>query len=140
MNKNKRGNVLVIFLCFSLIFIIFILFNVYVLYEQVDLQVYSVKNDMFYIVQNSIFSLDKSELKYYNYKVNESTLLEKINKIIYLNYNGRVNVYYVSYDYEKNNVNIKYGIDFYPVVFKNIIGEKIRINLVDNIKLKNMEV
>lgn len=140
MVNNKKGNILVIWICFAIIVVIFIFFNIYVLYEQIDMQINSVRKNIFYIVQNSFFSIDMDEFKYYSYKIDNNVMQDKISKLVYLNYHNRVNVESVSYDFNSNNVLIKYNINFYPVVFKNLIGENLKFNFVDNVKLKNMEV
>ncbi len=140
MVNSKRGNILIIWICLAMVVVMFIFFNMYVLYSQVDLQINEVRKDIFYIVQNSFFSMDMNEFKYYSYKVDSNVMKDKISELIYLNYKNRVNVESVSYDFNNNNVLIKYNVNFYPVVFKNLIGESLQFNFVDNVKLKNMEV
>lgn len=140
MVNSKRGNILIIWICLAMVVVMFVFFNMYVLYSQVDLQINEVRKDIFYIVQNSFFSMDMNEFKYYSYKVDSNVMKDKISELIYLNYKNRVNVESVSYDFNNNNVLIKYNVNFYPVVFKNLIGESLQFNFVDNVKLKNMEV
>lgn len=139
MNK-KRGNILFIMVFIGFVLIILILMQVYILYIQINSFVYPIKQNIFYIVQNTYFSIDKESLKYYDYKVNEDLMIKKINSIIKLNYNNCVSINDIKYDYLKNEIKINYTVHFSPIVFKNIIGKTKDINFEDNIKLKNMEV
>lgn len=138
--SKKRGNVLFVMIFIALVFIIVILMQVYILYMQINTSVYKVREDIFYIVQNSYFSLDKEELKYYDYKINEEQMIKKIKDIVKLNYSDFVKINNIKYDYLKNEIKINYTIYFSPIVFKMMIGETKNINFEDNIKLKNMEV
>ena len=138
--SKKRGNVLFVMIFIALVFITVILMQVYILYMQINTSVYKVREDIFYIVQNSYFSLDKEELKYYDYKINEELMIKKIKDIVKLNYSDFVKINNIKYDYLKNEIKINYTIQFSPIVFKMIIGEIRNINFEDNIKLKNMEV
>lgn len=138
--SKKRGNVLFVMIFIALVFITVILMQVYILYMQINTSVYKVREDIFYIVQNSYFSLDKEELKYYDYKINEELMIKKIKDIVKLNYSDFVKINNIKYDYLKNEIKINYTIHFSPIVFKMMIGEIRNINFEDNIKLKNMEV
>ena len=138
--KNKKGNITIMCLGFLLIIIIFFVFNIYVAYIQVSTLIEPVKQDIFYIVQNSFFSLNKNELKYDKYNVNQSELYEKINNLVTLNYKNQVKINSINYDYNLNKVNISYTVYFYPIVFKEVLGQKVEVKFFDNIKLKNMEV
>ena len=86
MVNSKRGNILIIWICLAMVVVMFIFFNMYVLYSQVDLQINEVRKDIFYIVQNSFFSMDMNEFKYYSYKVDINVMKDKISELIYLNY------------------------------------------------------
>ena len=79
MVNSKRGNILIIWICLAMVVVMFIFFNMYVLYSQVDLQINEVRKDIFYIVQNSFFSMDMNEFKYYSYKV-DSNVMKIYNK------------------------------------------------------------
>lgn len=138
--SKKRGNVLFVMIFIALVFITVILMQVYILYMQINTSVYKVREDIFYIVQNSYFSIDKEELKYYDYKINEEQMINKIKDIVKLNYSDFVKINNIKYDYLKNEIKINYTIYFSPIVFKMMIGKTKNINFEDNIKLKNMEV
>ena len=141
MSSFKKGNSIIIVMIFIFL-IVFILSMLafYLLYYQSNLIISKVRQDMFYIVQNTSFSINKNNFKYYNYEIDENLMKQKINTLINLNYNGKVTINNIIYDYSKNAVNISYTIHFKPVVFTSIIGNTKDINLSDQIKIKSMEV
>jgi len=137
---SKRGNGIIIVMIFIfLLFFILSMISFYILHFESNLIIDKVKQDVFYIVQNAFFSINKNDFKYYSYKIDENLMKQRINSLIYLNYNDKVKVNSIKYDYAKNMVYIHYEIEFEPVVFKNDIGNR-KITLEDNIKLKSMEV
>lgn len=137
--KNyKKGNIEILFLTVLIFCIIIIISITYILYIQINTFVYPIKQDLFYIVQNSYMSLNKEKLSYYEYDINQEILNEKVSKIIKLNYNN-VDLEYLKYNKESGNVEIVVVVEIKPFVLSSQIGN-IKLKIKDNIKLKMMEV
>ncbi len=134
----KKGNIEVTFLSMIFVFLIIVLMTVYFLHMQINLQIYPIKQDIFYIVQNSYFSMDINELAFNNYVVDEKILKEKIQNLININYD---NVVIEQLEFDKNikKVKIKLKVSVSPIILKNYIGD-INIMVYDEIKLKTMDV
>lgn len=134
----KKGNIEVTFLSMIFVFLIIVLMTVYFLHMQINLQIYPIKQDVFYIVQNSYFSMDINELAFNNYIVDEKILKEKIQNLININYD---NVVIEQLEFDKNikKVKIKLKVSVSPIILKNYIGD-INIMVYDEIKLKTMDV
>ena len=134
----KKGNIEVTFLSMIFVFLIIVLMTVYFLHMQINLQIYPIKQDIFYIVQNSYFSMDINELAFNNYIENEKILKEKIQNLININYD---NVVIEQLEFDKNikKVKIKLKVSVSPIILKNYIGD-INIMVYDEIKLKTMDV
>lgn len=134
----KKGNIEVTFLSMIFVFLIIVLMTVYFLHMQINLQIYPIKQDVFYIVQNSYFSMDINELAFNNYVVDEKILKEKIQNLININYD---NVVIEQLEFDKNikKVKIKLKVSVSPIILKNYIGD-INIIIYDEIKLKTMDV
>lgn len=134
----KKGNIEVTFLSMIFVFLIIVLMIVYFLHMQINLQIYPIKQDIFYIVQNSYFSMDINELAFNNYVVDEKILKEKIQNLININYD---NVVIEQLEFDKNikKVKIKLKVSVSPIILKNYIGD-INIIIYDEIKLKTMDV
>ena len=134
----KKGNIEVTFLSMIFVFLIIVLMTVYFLHMQINLQIYPIKQDIFYIVQNSYFSMDINELAFNNYVVDEKILKEKIQNLININYD---NVVIEQLEFDKNikKVKIKLKVSVSPIILKNYIGD-INIIIYDEIKLKTMNV
>lgn len=134
----KKGNIEVTFLSMIFVFLIIVLMLVYFLHMQINLQIYPIKQDIFYIVQNSYFSMDINELAFNNYVVDEKILKEKIQNLINIDYD---NVVIEQLEFDKNikKVKIKLKVSVSPIILKNYIGD-INIMVYDEIKLKTMDV
>lgn len=134
----KKGNIEVTFLSMIFVFLIIVLMTVYFLHMQINLQIYPIKQDIFYIVQNSYFFMDINELAFNNYVVDEKILKEKIQNLININYD---NVVIEQLEFDKNikKVKIKLKVSVSPIILKNYIGD-INIIIYDEIKLKTMDV
>lgn len=134
----KKGNIEVTFLSMIFVFLIIVLMIVYFLHMQINLQIYPIKQDIFYIVQNSYFSMDINELAFNNYVVDEKILKEKIQNLINIDYD---NVVIEQLEFDKNikKVKIKLKVSVSPIILKNYIGD-INIMVYDEIKLKTMDV
>lgn len=140
MLNKKRGNICIIWLSLFIVIFLIIFFNLFMSYVQITTMIYPIRKNIFYVVQNSYFSANKEDLKYYNYVIDDKELYAKINSLITLNYKGKVKINKLKYDNQTNKVYINYSVYFNPIVFKNILGEQRIIVFEDNIKLKNMEV
>lgn len=138
VNINKRGNIEVIFLVVIFLIFIVILMIIYFLYMQINIQIFPLKQDIFFIVQNAYFSINMEELAYNNYLVDEVILKDKIQNLISINYNN-VFIEKLSYDKYVNKVKINLKVDIYPIILKKFIG-KFSINIYDEVKLKTMDV
>lgn len=131
---NKKGNiVLALFPLFTILFII-ILFIVIVIYSQIIIGVVNIKSDVFYIVQNSIIKLNKEELSYGQYIVNEQELKTEISDLVTKSYmldsNGnRINrdagvldvvvdevKYYTNSNEIKQHIGVEYDNEFIHLV------------------------
>lgn len=134
----KKGNIEVTFLSMIFVFLIIVLMIVYFLHMQINLQIYPIKQDIFYIVQNSYFSMDINELAFNNYVVDEKILKEKIQNLININYDNVV-IEQLEFDKSIKKVKIKLKVSVSPIILKNYIGD-INIMVYDEIKLKTMDV
>ena len=134
----KKGNIEVTFLSMIFVFLIIVLMTVYFLHMQINLQIYPIKQDIFYIVQNSYFSMDINELAFNNYVVDEKILKEKIQNLININYDNVV-IEQLEFDKKIKKVKIKLKVSVSPIILKNYIGD-INIMVYDEIKLKTMDV
>lgn len=134
----KKGNIEVTFLSMIFVFLIIVLMIVYFLHMQINLQIYPIKQDIFYIVQNSYFSMDINELAFNNYVVDEKILKEKIQNLININYDNVV-IEQLEFDKSIKKVKIKLKVSVSPIILKNYIGD-INIIIYDEIKLKTMDV
>lgn len=134
----KKGNIEVTFLSMIFVFLIIVLMTVYFLHMQINLQIYPIKQDIFYIVQNSYFSMDINELAFNNYVVDEKILKEKIQNLININYDNVV-IEQLEFDKSIKKVKIKLKVSVSPIILKNYIGD-INIMVYDEIKLKTMDV
>ena len=81
LNK-KKGSVEIVLICFMVTFFIFIYFFIYLLYSKININIYTVKHDLYNIAQNAVLAFDKDELAYNNYKINNELLYQKINNLI----------------------------------------------------------
>lgn len=83
---NKKGNiVLALFPLFTILFIA-VLFVMSVIYSQIIIGVVNIKSDIFYIVQNSIIKLNKEELSYGEYLLDEDELKKEISNLVLKSY------------------------------------------------------
>lgn len=135
---NKKGNVEILFLTLIVFFLMVVFSVLYILYVQINTFVYPIKQDLFYIVQNAYLSLNKDELSYYNYDIDEYVLNDKVAQIIKLNYDD-VNLESLRYNKNTKNVEVIVNIKIKSIVLSNKIGN-INLKVKDNIKLKMMEV
>ena len=138
MMKRKTGNVEIIFLMFIITVLIIFSFVIYVLYVQITTYIIPIKQDVFYIVQNSYLALNQNNLEYDDYVINSNELEHKVNVILKKNH-PEAKVITILYDYNKNKVYIEIVINIKPIVLGDYIGN-MNIKIKDEIKLKMMEV
>ena len=136
--KRKTGNVEIIFLMFIITVLIIFSFVIYVLYVQITTYIIPIKQDVFYIVQNSYLALNQNNLEYDDYVINSNELEHKVNVILKKNH-PEAKVITIHYDYKKNKVYIEIVINIKPIVLGDYIGN-MNIKIKDEIKLKMMEV
>ena len=137
---NNKGNAYILFITITFSITILFFLIIFMLFMQINNQVYKLKQDVLYIVQNSYFSLNQESFSYSDYIIDNKELFEKVNYIMQKNNpDGNVKIISMYYDYKKNKVNISYTLKLKPVVLGDIIKD-ININFNDDIKLKGMEV
>lgn len=138
--NSKKGNIEIIFLILIILFILLIMCIIFILYIQINSNIYVIKNDLFYIVQNAYFSLNSEELAYNNYDINNDKLNRDIQYLLNLNFpNNKIVYNSIIYDQNDNFVIIDLDLIIEPLILKDII-ESFRVNIKDKIKLKLMEV
>ena len=137
-NKFKKGNIEVFFITILFMILIISISVIYILYIQINTYIYPIKQDVFYIVQNSYMSLNKEKLSYYEYDVDVEELNQRIKNLIELNYDN-VEIEKINYNGDLNKIEVTILVNFNPILLTNQIGNvNLRIN--DTIKLKMMEV
>lgn len=136
--KNRKGSIEIVFLTFIICIFIILSFIVYILYVQITTYVIPIKQDLFYIVQNSYFSLNQNKLEYEDYIVNNNELRKRVHKILSINHPEVIlsNIYY---NYNNNKIYVEIIINIKPIVLGEYI-KNIKIKIKDTIKLKMMEV
>ncbi len=138
MNKRKKGSVEIIALCVMMLILIIIFISIYLLYLQINTYVYPIKEDIYYIVQNSFLSLSKEELAYSNYFVDEELMFKKVDTILKLNHK-EAELKSLKYNVDNNYVDVEIVINIKPVIMYKKIGN-IKLKLNDRVKIKLMEV
>lgn len=136
--RKTSGNVEIIFLMFIFSILIIVSFILYTIYVQINTYIIPIKQDLFYIVQNSYFSLSQSNLEYNDYAVDNNKLKDRVSKILKLNY-PNVTLNNINYNYSENKVYVEVIVNVNPVVLSNYIGN-IKIKMKDVVKLKMLEV
>lgn len=137
-NKFKKGNIEVFFITILFMIMIISISVMYILYIQINTYIYPIKQDVFYIVQNSYMSLNKEKLSYYEYDVDAEELNQRIKNLIELNYDN-VEIEKINYNGDLNKIEVTVLVNFKPVLLTNQIGN-INLKINDTIKLKMMEV
>ncbi len=137
-NKFKKGNIEVFFITILFMILIISISVIYILYIQINTYIYPIKQDVFYIVQNSYMSLNKEKLSYYEYDVDAEELNQRIKNLIELNYDN-VEIEKINYNGDINKIEITILVNIKPILLTNQIGN-INLKINDTIKLKMMEV
>lgn len=138
MNNGKKGSVEIIALSVMMLILIIIFISVYLLYLQINAYVYPIREDIYYIVQNSFLSLNKEELAYANYFIDEELMFEKVNTILKLNHK-EAELKSLKYNKNSNYIDVEIIININPIIMYKKIGN-IKLKLNDKVKLKLMEV
>lgn len=139
MNR-KRGSIEIFILSIGIMIMCIILTAVFLLYIQINSCIYNVKSDLFYIAQNAYIAVNRDELIYSNYVIDNNLLEEKITYLLrqnYPNYNIKINK--INYDYLNNNIDLDINLLVEPLVLNKLIG-KLNLNIKEKVKLKLMEV
>lgn len=137
-SKFKKGNIEVFFITILFMILIISISVIYILYIQINTYIYPIKQDVFYIVQNSYMSLNKEKLSYYEYDVDVEELNQRIKNLIELNYDN-VEIEKINYNVDLNKIEITISVNIKPILLTNQIGN-INLKINDTIKLKMMEV
>ena len=138
---GKNGASIGIYMLFIFIIIILVTIAMAIIIKYYySVKISGVKRDLFYIAQDAGKSAtDIDLLSYGQYYMDEQKLYNNANKIINKNYNGKVKLDNIEYDYSRNLVNISVSLNI-----KNIVPfsqkENISIIINDSVKLKLMEV
>lgn len=136
--SGKKGNIYVVCLTLFILIITIITFMILMLNVQINTEIYAIKQDLFYIVQNSLLSLNDNELSYGVYLVDEKELKERISSIIKNNYGGKATLENIKYLEGENRVYIEVLLNLEPIVLSSKIGNvKLKVN--DEVKLKLLE-
>ena len=139
MNR-KRGSIEIFILSIGIMIMCIILTAVFLLYIQINSCIYNVKSDLFYIAQNAYIAVNRDELIYSNYIIDNNLLEEKIKYLLrqnYPNYNIKINK--INYDYLNNNIDLDINLLVQPLVLNKLIGN-LNLNIKEKVKLKLMEV
>ena len=136
--NSKKGHIEIIFLVFSLLIMSILLFCVYILHTQITTSIVPVKQDLFYIVQNSFMSLKENSLEYNEYDVDETLLKEQVSSILERNYSN-CKLDNIEYDMNNKTVHVEVIANVKPVVLNRYLGN-LNLRISDDIKLKMMEV
>lgn len=138
--KSKLGSAQILILMIIIIIFLITISIIILLYFQINKIVYPIKQDLFYIVQNSYLSIDKENLSMSNYKIDSEILKYKIEQLMINRYpNTKVILKSIKYDDINNKVNIEIILDIEPIVLKSNI-KTIKLLIKDTIKLNEMEV
>lgn len=137
--NGKRGNIYIISVSLFIVVLVFLTFTILMLNIQINSKIYSVKQDLFYIVQNSLLSLNNNDLALSYYDIDQQKLFDRISIIINKNYNGTVTLDKVVYNKVQNKVYIEVILKLKPIVFENRIKE-VKLKIKDEVKLKLLEI
>lgn len=136
--KSKKGSVEILFLSIFVISCIAMLAVYGMMIAQINAQVYPIKQDVFYVVQNAYFALNKEELSYENYVVDEKVLFEKVSYLFAQNYNN-VQVQNIRIHTALQQIEVVLEVTIKPVLLSDFIGD-ITITIKDKVNIKMMEV
>ena len=135
---NNKGFTSIISILSVAIIIIIIIISLFIMYIfQINFEIYKVKKDLFYIVQNVYISLDENEIIYNNYEFDIDNMKSKIQILINKNLNNSNNVKIESLKYENSYIYIKLSISIKPIID---IFKETKITIDDKIKVKLLEV
>ncbi|MBR6613990.1 MAG: hypothetical protein IKK84_04410 [Clostridia bacterium] len=138
----KKGIINICLMFFGII-IIFILTFTYILYFQVGTITKNIKEDLYYTLMNGILDLDKEELSYAKYSIDNFSLEKRLNKWAEETAKRELNVQNIEIeeivtdmlsDRAKIKVNLK--VTFIPLIK---IREKLSFYLQDEIDLMLLE-
>ena len=136
--RNRKGSIEL--LCFTLLICTWIiLVSVYVMLNiQINAQIYPIKQDLFFFVQNAYFAFHQQSLEYENYSVEQAVLQQKIIHLISEKYT-EVEVTKLYWDASQKQVKIQLIVKIRPVILSKMIGE-IPVIVTEEVKLKMMDV
>ncbi len=134
----KKGIINICFMFFGII-LIFILTFVYILHFQVGTIIKNIKSDLYYTLMDGILELDKEELSYSKYSVNNYELEKRLEKWTDEIARKEINVKNVEIKEiltdmltDKAKIKVKLKVTFMPLVK---IRDKLSFYLEDEIDL-----
>lgn len=152
----KKGNINIIIVLFT--FTLIILFSLFIIYSHISTIVYNIKNDIFYITQNSIISFSIDDLGLKNYSYNKEKIISDIQYILNKQYNNNItknivkkiqidelyflnkNEYCSSLKFKNDEkIHLKVKVLISPPIFKNVLKDR-EIMLHEDIKFSLMEI
>lgn len=137
ITKKKGGIELIIVSMMVTILIIFVV-SICLLYIQINTYVYPIKEDIYYIVQNSFVVINKYELAYGDYVFDDKLMFEKVDLLISLNHK-EAKLLKLNYNKNTNYVDVEVNLKVKPIILQNLLGE-IDLKLKDRVKVKLMDV
>lgn len=139
LNNKKRGNIQIIILAIFIVIIIIIIFTMVMLNIQINSIIYPIKQDIFYIAQNSLLAMERNDLSLYSYNVDISELKDIVERLVSQNYNN-VTVENVNYDIVTNYLYIDLIVKIKPIILNINSNRYFNIRFNEKVKIKLMDV
>ena len=125
------------------IILIFVLTFTYMLYFQVGNITKNIKEELYYALMNSRLELDKEELSYSNFRIDEFKLEDRLNRWKDEVKNDLIQVEKIEIDklltnivIDKAIIKVKLRVTFIPLVK---VRDKLGFNIEDEISIKLLE-
>lgn len=138
----KNGIINICFMFFGII-LIFVLTFTYMLYFQVGNITKNIKEELYYALMNSRLELDKEELSYSNFRIDEFKLEDRLNRWKDEVKNDLIQVEKIEIDklltnivIDKAIIKVKLKVTFIPLVK---VRDKLGFNIEDEISIKLLE-
>ena len=118
--KNKQGNMII---SVGIIMLVLIFAVTFLLYYQVNIITESIRQDLFYVSNNSILSFDREQLSYGQYIIDKNKTKEIMEYLLNKNYEDGsvtdIKIIDLNITYEKDKVRLNTKI---KVKFKSVIA------------------
>lgn len=136
--QYKKGVMGYIIIIFFLITFFIVGISYFLMYVQINLQIYGIKDKLFTIVQDSITQFDLESLALYEYQIEENKLKKFIEERLYEIDKNYISDVVVNFDANNNQMQIYFSWRVKPIV--SLLGkEEIEVKINEVIKLKMME-